>query len=61
MKKNKYVYELKFKKKFPFVYIHKRKEYIIERIHRQYRELVNLYPIIIMVKIISKIIKPVIR
>jgi len=44
----RYVKELKFKKKFPFIYIHKRKEYITERIARQYRTIVNVLPIVYM-------------
>jgi hypothetical protein len=52
-------YELKFKKQFPFIYIIKRPETNIERIHRQYLELINLFPIIIMIDGFVKIIKKV--
>jgi len=45
----KYIRELKLKKKFPFVYIHKRPETTIERIHRQYIEIFNLLPIVYMI------------
>lgn len=37
-----YKYELKLKKRFPFVYILKRKENTVERIHRQYNEVVDV-------------------
>jgi len=43
-----YKKELKFKKQFPFIYIHKRKEYIVERIERQYKMIVAIYPVVIM-------------
>jgi hypothetical protein len=45
----KYKYELKFKKRFPFIYIHKRFETITERIFRQYNEVVNILPIVILI------------
>jgi len=50
-----YVKELKFKKKFPFIYINKRKEYITERIQRQYDKIVNIYPIVIMYACLGKL------
>jgi len=51
----KYVRELKFKKRFPFVYIHKRLETNIERIHREYLEVFNILPIIVMIDCFVKI------
>ena len=44
-----YKRELKLKRKFPFVYINKRLETNIERIHRQYNEYFNILPIYIMI------------
>ena len=43
--------EIKLKKKFPFVYLHKREEYIAERIARRYNEVISLYPIIILISL----------
>ena len=45
----KYIRELKLKKSFPFVYIYKRPETNIERIHREYLELFNILPIVVMI------------
>jgi len=51
----KNVRELKFKRKFPFVYIHKRPETNIERIHREYLEVFNILPIVYMIDCFVKI------
>jgi len=47
MTEKHYKYELKIKKKFPFLYINKREEYIVERIERQYKMIINIYPIVL--------------
>jgi len=51
----KYIRELKLKKSFPFVYIHKRPETKIERIHREYLEVFNILPIVYMIDCFVKI------
>lgn len=50
----KYKYELRFKKEFPFVYIHKRPETITERIQRHYNTIFNIFPIVVMLYGLSK-------
>jgi hypothetical protein len=51
----KYRHELKFKRKFPFLYIVKRLETTIERIHREYTEIINLLPIVVIIYCFVKI------
>ena len=47
-----YKREIKFKKKFPFIYIHKRPLTRLELIHKQVQELFDLIPIVYMIGIL---------
>jgi len=51
-----YVRELKFKKEFPFIYIHKRKENMVERIHRQYNEIVDVLLVCHVMGMVGRVI-----
>ena len=46
--------EIEFKKKFPFLYIYKREEYIIEKISRWYNMIISLYSYVIFLGLIKK-------
>lgn len=47
----RYKYDLKIDRKFPFIHIIKRKEYNTERIVREVREAFNIIPIIMFISL----------